>query len=143
MTIKEPSTPQEYEAYYTLRWKVLREPWGKPLGSERDGMEKDCVHAMAVDEQGALFGVIRLQQNNSNEGQVRFMGVDQNKRSNGVGSSLLKYMENKAREKKMTSLTLHARENAINFYLKNGYQLIAKSYLMWDSIQHFLMEKKL
>ncbi|MDQ3190314.1 MAG: GNAT family N-acetyltransferase [Bacteroidota bacterium] len=143
MIIKEPATPEEFEEYYTLRWKVLRQPWNKPKGSERDEMEADCIHAMAIDDNGLICGVIRLQQNSQNQAQVRYMAVDSTLRSKGVGSSLLKYIEAKAKEKKSTSIILHARENAIGFYLKNNYVLLKESYKMWEIIQHYEMKKEI
>ena len=69
MTIKEPSTPEDFKAYYNLR-EVLRKPWGKPKGSEKDEMEAEYMHAMALDESGNICGVIRLQNNNAEEGQI-------------------------------------------------------------------------
>jgi ribosomal protein S18 acetylase RimI-like enzyme len=38
---------------------------------------------------------------------------------------------------------LHAREIAIGFYQKLGYQMIEKSHLLFGEIQHYLMEKTL
>lgn len=143
MIIKEPSSIEEFEEYYELRWKVLREPWKKPRGSEKDEMENDCIHAMAINETGSICGVIRLQQNSSDEGQIRFMGVDTNSRTKGIGSALLKYMEIRAKKLGIISITLHARENAIGFYLKNNYLFIGESYLMWNTIQHFEMKKEI
>jgi hypothetical protein len=39
--------------------------------------------------------------------------------------------------------TVHAREIAIPFYESLGYQLVEKSHLLFDEIQHFLMIKKI
>ena len=39
ITIIEPQTPKEFEAYYLLRYEVLRKPWKQPFGSEKDDME--------------------------------------------------------------------------------------------------------
>jgi hypothetical protein len=38
---------------------------------------------------------------------------------------------------------LQARENAVGFYKRCGYAVKEKSYLMWEVIQHYLMEKEL
>ncbi len=143
MNIKEPINPKEFEEYYNLRWKVLRQPWNKPKGSEKDEIEHSCTHAMAFDEKGVICGVIRLQKNNQKEAQIRYMAVDSNIRSKGVGSALLKYVEKIAKEKGFTSIILHARENATGFYLKNNYALKGESYLMWNSIQHYEMKKEI
>ena len=36
--LAEPRTTQEWESYFDLRWRVLREPWGQARGSERDDL---------------------------------------------------------------------------------------------------------
>jgi ribosomal protein S18 acetylase RimI-like enzyme len=40
-------------------------------------------------------------------------------------------------------IILHAREVALGFYEKLGYQLVNKSHLLFDEIQHYLMEKSI
>ncbi len=40
-------------------------------------------------------------------------------------------------------IILHARDYAVDFYLKLNYILVEKSYKLFDVLQHFLMEKKL
>jgi ribosomal protein S18 acetylase RimI-like enzyme len=40
-------------------------------------------------------------------------------------------------------IILHAREIALGFYEKLGYQLIEKSHLLFGEIQHYLMEKNI
>ena len=36
MIIRSPSQTSEYNAYYSLRWQVLRAPWKQAKGSEKD-----------------------------------------------------------------------------------------------------------
>ena len=48
-----------------------------------------------------------------------------------------------AAEKLYTKMILHARDYAVDFYLKLGYTLIEPSYKLFDELQHFLMEKEL
>jgi len=35
-----PETAVDRERYFDLRWRVLREPWQQPRGSERDDRER-------------------------------------------------------------------------------------------------------
>lgn len=140
--IIEPQTEEQLEAYYLLRFEVLRKPWNQPPGSEKDDNENNCVHIMAVNGKEVL-GVCRLQFNSGSEAQLRYMGVRKNTQGMGIGKQLINYAEQKARHKKAEKLILQARENAVDFYIKCGYTLLKKSYVMWGQIQHFLMEKKL
>ena len=36
MEFRSPNTDLEFEAYYELRWRVLRKPWGQARGTEHD-----------------------------------------------------------------------------------------------------------
>lgn len=141
--IKEPQTPKEFEAYYLLRYEILRKPWNQPPGSEKDQHEAQCIHAMVHDKNNNIIGVCRLQSNSPTEFQLRYMGVKKNTQGLGIGKKMIAFMEKKAKEKGAAKMILQARENAVNFYKKCGYVVVEKSYLMWDEIQHYLMEKEL
>lgn len=141
--ISEPQTPQEFEAYYLLRYEVLRKPWNQPVGSEKDEHEHSSVHAMACDDQNNVLGVCRLQYNSATEAQLRFMGVKPNTQGGGIGKKLMAHMEDKAKAHGSKRMILQARENAVEFYKKCGYRVVEKSFLMWGEIQHYLMEKAL
>jgi N-acetylglutamate synthase-like GNAT family acetyltransferase len=141
--IIEPQTTQQFEAYYLVRFEVLRKPWNQPPGSEKDDMENNSIHAMAVDENNNVLGVCRLQYNSPMEAQLRYMGVKGNTQGRGIGRKLITYLEEKARNEGASKMILHSREIAVDFYKKCDYEIIEKSYLMWGEIQHYLMEKKL
>ncbi|MBL0329607.1 MAG: GNAT family N-acetyltransferase [Bacteroidetes bacterium] len=143
MIIKEPQTSQEFEAYYLLRYEVLRKPWNQPVGSEKDNFEDSSVHIMACDQNNNILGVCRLQYNSPSEAQLRFMGVRENTQGLGIGKLLIAYAEEKAKQQGATKMILQAREIAVDFYKKCGYQIVEKSFLMWNEIQHYLMEKPL
>lgn len=141
--IKEPRTPQEFGAYFLLRWQILRKPWNQPKGSEIEVDEDSCIHAMAMNEKDEVVGVCRLQFNTTKEAQIRFMAAREDYQGKGVGSALISYLEDKARVGGANLLILQARENALNFYLKHGYVNKGKTKLLFGVIQHYLMEKKL
>ena len=56
---------------------------------------------------------------------------------------ILKALEEKAKELNLDKIELHARDNALEFYRKNSYQVKEKSHILWDQIQHYLMIKEL
>ncbi|MCW3086004.1 MAG: acyltransferase [Bacteroidetes bacterium] len=143
ITITEPQTTQQFEAYYLLRYQVLRQPWNQPPGSEKDNDEASSDHAMACDQNNTVLGVCRLQMNSATEAQLRYMGVKTDTQGLGIGKKLITYMEQKALQKGAEKMILQARENAVDFYTKCGYTIVEKSYLMWGQIQHYLMEKAL
>ncbi len=142
MKIISPSNKEEFEKYYQLRWEVLRAPWGKPKGSEKDDLENTSTHALMLDENNNAVAVCRLNStDNKKIGQVRFMGVSSTAQGKGYGAKIMDYIEQEAKKQGMNKIILHARENALEFYKRCGYTVVEKSYLMWDEIQHYLMEK--
>lgn len=143
MRILEPKSAQEFEKYYQLRWEVLRKPWDQPIGSEKDKIEEDCTHAMVVGENNEVLSVCRLQMNDLSTGQMRYMAVAPNLQGKGIGSKILSYLEEIAKKKGAKRIILDARENAVEFYKSNGYKITEKGYLLYNSIQHWKMEKVL
>jgi predicted GNAT family N-acyltransferase len=138
--IIEPVTQSDWEAYYDLRWRTLREPWGQIRGTEKDDKEESSIHFFALEEDIPL-GVARLQFNDENTAQVRFMGVSEAAREKGVGRMLLTEAERTAMKYGRKKIILQARDYAVPFYEKCGYRVTEKTFLLWNSIQHFMMEK--
>ena len=142
-SIKQPATEDEFAQYYRLRWELLRAPWNEPLGSEKDDIEDQCFHAMVTDGEERCIGVGRLQLNSEREAQIRYMAVATPHEKKGVGTRIINALELEAKQKNMKTIVLDAREPAIGFYLKLGYTQKQKTYLLFDSIQHYHMEKSL
>jgi N-acetylglutamate synthase-like GNAT family acetyltransferase len=142
LQVRAPRDSAEWEAYYDLRWRVLRAPWGRPRGSERDAFDATATHLMVCDQQGAVLGVGRLQRDDDGTGQLRYMAVATACQGRGIGSLLLEALEREARAQGLSTLLLHARENAVPFYAQRGYRLMEPSHLLFGSIQHYKMEKR-
>ena len=141
MEIREPKTKEEREKYYLLRWKVLRQPWNQPPGSERDALEDQAKHFAAFEEAN-IFGVGRLDHVDTSIYQIRFMAVEPGCQSKGIGAILMNTLEMDAWNSGAIEIILHAREQAVGFYEKLGYVCIEPSHLLFGEIQHFLMKKK-
>ncbi|MGI8893207.1 MAG: GNAT family N-acetyltransferase [Bacteroidia bacterium] len=141
--IKSPASKKEFEDYYHLRWKILRKPWLQPQGSEKDHMEDDAFHFIALDEDEKIIGCCRLQMNTPDEAQIRYMAVDDDWQGKGIGKSLLQEAEKTAMKQGAGTIILEAREKAIDFYKQNGYIIRKESYLLFNEIQHYTMSKPL
>ncbi len=142
IAIRPPTSEKEWADYFHLRWKLLRAPWGQPEGSEKDALEDTTVHQAAFFC-NKLVGVARFQVNSAEEGQIRYMAVNESCRGKGVGRKLVHALEEAAAAKQVLRIKLDARENAVGFYQALGYKVIADSYLLFGEIRHFLMEKEL
>ena len=141
MKVIEPSTADEYQRYYTLRWKILRAPWNQPRGSEQDELESSSSHFMAIDNRQVITGVGRLQFNTISEAQIRYMAVAIKQQRQGTGTLLLKALEDKAVELGAARIVLDAREQALGFYRKQGYKLGGPGHMLFNTIPHVKMRK--
>ena len=142
-TVRQPETKTEFKDYYHLRWKLLRAAWHQPEGSEFDDIETSCFHVIAIDTEDTIIGVARLQFNSESEAQIRYMAVSPAFERNGIGHSMICYMEDLAMRTGHHNMILNARESAVGFYKKLGYEVTGKSYLLFDEIQHYKMQKHL
>jgi predicted GNAT family N-acyltransferase len=143
MIIRPPTTESEFASYYALRWKILREPWDQPPGSEKDAFEKESIHIAAWNDEGRIIGVGRLHHSSENRGQIRFMAVDPAARGQGVGRAILEELEIRAVESGLLEIILDSREDAVSFYRVNGYEVMRRCHTLFDAIPHFQMHKRL
>lgn len=141
--VVRPTTPAEFETYYDLRWRVLREPWGQPRGSERDEREAESIHLMVRDDAGNIIAVGRLHLNAADEAQIRYMAVADGDRHKGVGSLLLRSLEHSAGNAGVQCIVLDARDTVTGFYRKHGYRLVGPAHVLFGVIPHFRMMKVL
>ncbi|MFP4609713.1 MAG: GNAT family N-acetyltransferase [Thiohalophilus sp.] len=143
MQLVTPQTPAQFEAYYDLRWRILRAPWNQPRGSERDELENSASHRMIVNQDQQVLAVGRLHALDSENGQLRYMAVDPAYRGQGLGKQMLLSLEDAARQQGMTTLVLHAREPVVGFYQQHGYELLGQSHTLFGKIVHYEMHKVL
>ena len=126
-----------------LRFEVLRKPWGQPENSVRDEWENQSLHVLVIEDNGRAIATGRLQYNQDGEAQVRSMAVIEEFQGKGIGTEVLRFLEKTAIEKKIPKIILDARDLAVDFYKKNGYEVEGNSYTLFDVIQHFRMSKKM
>jgi GNAT superfamily N-acetyltransferase len=143
ITIIEPTSESDYNDYYRIRYEILRKPWNQPEKSTKDDTESTSVHLLAKDESGIPVATGRMQFNSDEEAQIRSMAVIDVYQGKGIGGLLINHLEKIAREKKIRRIILDARENAVQFYLRNGYRIVEPSYLLFGEIKHFKMQKDL
>lgn len=137
-----PQSADEWSRYYDLRWRVLREPWIQPPGSERDELDSESIHVALWDSELPVAGG-RLHFNSALEAQVRYMAVEPKWQGMELGSRILGLLETRALEAGARSIVLNAREEAVGFYLRHGYQVRGPAGLLFGSIPHLRMEKVL
>ena len=138
--VEQPSTKKDFEIYYQLRYEVLRKPWGQPVGSELDETDDTSIHAF-IKKDNIAITCSRLHFVDNITAQIRYMAVHPNYQGKGIGKLVINYLEGITKENNRNKVILHARENAVKFYESCNYSVKEKSYLLFDEIQHYLMEK--
>ncbi len=142
LQVTTPQTPNDWEEYFDLRWRILRAPWNQPKGSERVEDDNTSFHAMIRNDE-KVIACGRIHPVDDQTAQIRFMAVDYAYQGMGIGSLVLRYLEEYAIKKKIKKIILQAREEAISFYERNGYSMVKKTDLLFGTIQHYLMEKNI
>ncbi|RTE85898.1 MULTISPECIES: bifunctional GNAT family N-acetyltransferase/hotdog fold thioesterase [Gammaproteobacteria] len=118
-----PHSEETFERYYDLRWRVLRKPFKRPRGSEKDEYDQVGEHRMLVNSKGEAIGVGRIHFNSPEEAQIRFMAVDPKVQGEGHGVNLIYALESAAKEQGAERVIINSRENTLGFYIRCGYEL--------------------
>ena len=121
---------------------MLRKPLDLPPGSEQDELEESSFHIAAYDG-SKVIGVGRMHIETDHNARVRYMAVHNDYQKQGIGSTILKKLEQFAKKNEAQTCWLYARENAISFYLNNGYKIKGNSISELIGLKHERMEKSL
>jgi len=140
--IRSPKTEAEWKKYDDFRWEILRKPLNITHIPLKDDLEDSSYHLMAVTLANDILACGRLHMNNDDEAQIRYMGVSENIRRNGLGTLIVKRLEDQAELLGAKSIILNARDVALNFYKSLGYLKI-EPYLSNTNIPHTKMKKRL
>ena len=138
--IRSPKTEAEWEKYDDFRWEILRKPLNIPHVPLKDDLEESSYHFMAITSSNEIVACGRLHTNNDEEAQIRYMGVSESIRRRGVGTLILDRLENQAKVLGANSISLNARNVALNFYKSLGYKAVGP-YQSDTNIPHTKMEK--
>jgi len=142
LIFRSPIGDREFEEYDLFRWKVLREPIGKPIETLKDKFDKEGFHIIGLYNK-IIIASGRVHFNNDNEAQIRFMAVDEAFRGKGIGKEVLKVLEEYIKKNNAKKIVLNARNDVIEFY-KNSNYLTVEDYFGSDTgIPHTKMEKKI
>ena len=131
----------DYQKMIGLRDNVLRKPLGLIFtpGELEDERENILIGAFEDED---ILGCCMLVEENPKVIRLRQMAVLNNLQGKGVGSAILNFAENIARDRGYKVLSMHARKYAIGFYEKMGYKVSGDEFTE-VTIPHYLMEKNL
>lgn len=118
----------EYFPTVLLRYAVLRKPLGMVFTSEQLAEEHNEIHVHGL-KGSTLVCCLQLRPIDNHTVQMRQVAVDESYQSKGVGRALVEYCEQVARDEQFTEIILHARETAVEFYLKLGYEVYGEPFI--------------
>jgi predicted GNAT family N-acyltransferase len=131
------ATPADMPAVFALRHEVFVVGQDVPEELERDELDAVSDHAVAfVDDQ--IVGTGRLLP----DGTIGRMAVSSAVRGQGIGAAVLTVLEERARERGLPAVELHAQVHALGFYARYGYVPFTAVYLE-AGIEHRSMRKEL
>ena len=131
----------EYRLMLKLREDLLRKPLGISFTKEELEKEKNDVLIGAFDDDDIL-GCCMLVELEPGVVRLRQLAVLNNLQGKGVGTAILQFSENLARDLGYKKITMHARKNTVDFFEKLGYQTVGDEFIE-ITIPHFEMMKEL
>ncbi|TMI65718.1 MAG: GNAT family N-acetyltransferase [Bacteroidetes bacterium] len=131
----------EYRLMLKLREDLLRKPLGISFTKEELEKEKSDVLIGAFDDDDIL-GCCMLVEMEPGVVRLRQLAVLNNLQGKGVGTAILQFSENLARDLGYKKITMHARKNTVDFFEKLGYQTVGEEFIE-ITIPHFEMHKEL
>ena len=138
----------EYEQELLLRDDVLRKPIGLRLSAQDTELDQTDRHVAAF-QNSRLVGCCLFRQLESVSGEVRSfqikmrqVAVDPPAQGLGVGRKLIEYFETLSRARGATEIVLDARESAVSFYERLGYEVVSELFTQ-VTVAHRKMRKLL
>lgn len=137
----EFGTP-EYDEAVRLRYDILRRPLGLEYTPEQLAAEYSEIHLAAFDVAGRLIAYLNLTPLAPDIVKMRQVAVESVLQGKGIGKLLVGASEQLAKHLGYKEISLHARDTAVPFYLKLGYERVGEPFEE-VTIPHFKMRKNL
>lgn len=129
---------REHEAMRAIRTPVFIVEQQVPQDIEWDDKDPLCVHALAIDADGAPIGTGRL----APDGKIGRMAVLPDWRGRGVGAAILEFLVDSARERGIDVCYMNAQSHALDFYRQHGFETYDDEFLE-AGIPHRRMKRTL
>jgi len=134
-----PHGSAEYHLTIALRNELLRAPLGLDFSDEEIAEEADSIH-IAAFQKDALLGCLVMKPESEREIKVRQVAVVEPLQRMGIGSAMTVFAEQVAHKEGYATIILHARDHAVPFYTKYGYQVVGEQFIE-VTIPHYRMTK--
>ena len=142
MTVRRPRDEQELAAALALRIEVFCGEQGVTFDGDRDGLDDEAVHLVALDDDGEVIGTCRLLIEPGGTARFGRLCVLASARGTGVGAALLDAAEREARAADARRIGMHAQTGALSLYRRAGFRPYGEPFDE-EGIEHVGMEKDL
>ena len=123
-SIRRADWTRDAAALREVRTRVFVEEQQVPLDLEWDGLDADCMHALAVAD-GHPIGTGRL----TPDGHIGRMAVLAPWRGRGVGAAILEHLMSAALQRGDPCCVLNAQVSAMGFYERYGFRSEGEIFL--------------
>ncbi|WP_118972061.1 GNAT family N-acetyltransferase [Taibaiella koreensis] len=130
-----------YNQVIDLRQRVLRAPLGLDIRNDDLAAEQEQI-IFVYEEDHEVKGCVLLQQYDAETFKLRQMAVDATLQGKGVGTQLINAADLYAVQVGKHRILLHARETAVPFYQRLGYEVTGDPFTE-IGLPHRTMEKLL
>jgi predicted GNAT family N-acyltransferase len=118
----------EYAQERDLRWRVLRKPLGHGPDAVAFPFEAESLHLVALDG-GRVVGCVLFHPEGAETGRLFQMAIEPERQGSGLGTRLVRTLEQAVAERGFREVTLHARDAAVAFYARLGYVSFGAPYV--------------
>lgn len=136
--MREPASAEELARCQGMYSRTLSGPWI----SDTKRLDKDTVLVGAWLGE-VLAGIGCLNFHSKVEGQIRWMHVEEEYRSQGVGTALLAELERTVASRGARTVILRTREATLGFYIMRGYDIRNPPRVLFDSVPRWDLRKAL
>jgi thioesterase domain-containing protein len=138
-----PDDEKDFADYFHFRWKMLREPWKYPIGSEKDEYEQVSQHRMIRNTQGQVIAVGRVHMNSPEEAQVRHVAVAKEFQGKGLAKMLVAALESIARAEGAVRIVTNSTVLSLAFFKSVGFEIESEAPTELGKQQRQQMVKRL
>jgi predicted GNAT family N-acyltransferase len=118
----------EYARELDLRWRILRKPLGHGPEAVAFPFEAESLHLIAL-EGDRVVGCVLFHPEGPATGRLFQMAVEPDRQGTGLGTGLVRALEAEVARRGFGEVTLHARDSAVGFYARLGYEAFGEPYV--------------
>lgn len=130
----------DYKKAVSLRERILRAPFGLHFSEAELSAEKSHIQIVGMQDDAIIATAVLVPE--GEHCKMQRVVVNEGLVNAGIGSKMMAFCEDYAKNHSFKTIYCHARSTAVKFYLKNGY-IAEGDYFVEVTIPHLKMRKTL